>query len=64
MLVANIDPANNAAHQRCFAKRVRSNMITKNIQGWVSADSWTCLELRKKEFVWKKGDEWVYDGPT
>eukprot|EP00957_Ditylum_brightwellii_P193833 14759877-Ditylum_brightwellii.AAC.1 len=63
MLVANIDPANDAAHQRCFAKRVRSNMITKNIQGWVSADSWTCLELKEKDFAWKKGDEWVYDGP-
>eukprot|EP00957_Ditylum_brightwellii_P158982 12100913-Ditylum_brightwellii.AAC.1 len=38
-------------------------MITKEIQGWVLVDSWTRLELRKKDFAWRKGDEWVYDGP-
>eukprot|EP00957_Ditylum_brightwellii_P025942 1962049-Ditylum_brightwellii.AAC.1 len=64
MRVANIDPANDAAHRCCFAKWVRSNMIIKIIQGWVSADSWTRLELRKKDFAWRKGDEWVYNGPT
>ena len=51
-VMPDLDPANNPDHKIQFFKRVRSQMIAREIEGIINSNSWTQLMIRKKHFTW------------
>ena len=50
-VMPDLDPANNPDHKIQFFKRVRSQMIAREIEGIINSNSWTQLMTRKKRFT-------------
>ena len=65
LTITNLDPENEENHKIWFYKRVRSEMISKDIEAHLTTSSFKKLLLNKKDFTWTKDDGTIcYDGPT
>ena len=63
--IKDIDPANKASHRPLFFKRVKSEMISKYLEGCLSKSALKQLSLRKDEYTWTDSSrENIVDGPT